>query len=709
MTCLRNGAILAVFVFCAFYTSHLCAAEAPAAFRPPAVPLVTSDPYLSVWSQADRLTDGLTKHWTRKPHRLASLIRIDGKSYRLMGNEPDSVEAFPQQSVEVLPTRSIYQFDDSHVHVTLTFMTPALPDDLDALALPLSYITWEVKSVDGKPHAVSVYDSVSSQLAVNHTSEKVECFREIMGGLTAMRAGTVDQPYLATAGDDTRIDWGYVYLAAPTAQVQSSLGGNGTMLNAFAGSGELPDWDEKRLPRAADDDEPVLTLKFELGSVAAEPVSRHVIVAYDEIWSINYFGKRLPPYWRRNGATPADMLQGAEKDYASLTQRCEAFDRELMSDLAKVGGARYAQIAALAYRQTFAACGFAADANKQPLLLTKENTSNGDIATVDVFYPMDPMMIFFSPTLTKATLVSNLMYAASPHWKFPNAPHDLGTYPHVTGRDDGGEGMPVEESGNMILLCDAVAREEGSPEFVEKWWPQLTQWAKYLEDYGLDPENQLCTDDFMGHLAHNANLSVKAILALAAYGDLCHRRGDEANAQKYEALAKTDAEHWMKVADAGDHSLLAFDKPGTWSQKYNLAWDRILGLNVFPPEVARKEIAFYKTVMKPFGVPLDSRTELTKTDWSVWSATMADNQSDFEAIVSPIWDYLNQTTTRDPLADSYVTTKLQSGGMHARPVVGGIYMKMLSDPAIWKKWSSRDKNKAGDWAPLPAKPILTQV
>ncbi|HEY2586846.1 MAG TPA: DUF5127 domain-containing protein [Tepidisphaeraceae bacterium] len=686
-------------------------AAAPEAkpFRPPAVPLVTSDPYLSIWSEADHLADDVTRHWTHHPHSLVSLIRIDGKPYRLMGMEPAEVDALPQTSVQVLPTRSIYQFANEQVHVTLTFMSPALPHDLDALSLPLSYITWEVKSADGKPHAVSIYDSTSSQLAVETPKQKVEWARETMGDLTALRVGTKDQTYLTPPGDDTRIDWGYAYAVAPTDQTKSAIGADKDLTGAFVQSGNLPAQDDTRMPRAPQDDQPVLAFTFDLGNVADQPVSRHLIVAYDEIWSIRYFGKKLPPYWRRNGATPAEMLQGAEKSYPSLVKRCEDFDANLMADLTKAGGERYAQIAALAYRQTFAACGLAADANKQPLLLTKENTSNGDIATVDVFYPMDPMMILLSPTLAKATLVSNLMYAASPHWKFPNAPHDLGTYPDVGGRDDGGEGMPVEESGNMILLVDAVAQAEHSPEFANQWWPQLTQWAKYLEQYGLDPENQLCTDDFMGHLAHNANLSVKAILALAAYGDLCRMRGDAAGAARYADLARVDAQHWMKVADAGDRSLLAFDKPNTWSQKYNLVWDRILGLNVFPAEVAQKEIAYYRKVMQPYGVPLDSRTKLTKTDWSVWSATLADNQADFQAIVSPIYDYLDQTTTRDPLADSYITNKIESGGMHARPVVGGIFIKMLADKALWQKWSSGDKTKAANWAPLPIPPTLTTV
>jgi hypothetical protein len=232
----------------------------------------------------------------------------------------------------------------------------------------------------------------------------------------------------------------------------------------------------------------------------------------------------------------------------------------------------------------------------------------------------------------------------------------------------------------------------------------LTQWAKYLEQYGRDPENQLCTDDFMGHLAHNANLSVKAILGFAAYGDLCRRRGDNAAADQYAKMARADAEHWMTAAGEGDHYKLAFDKPNTWSQKYNLVWDRILGLNVFPPEVAAKETAYYKQKMQRYGLPLDSRTHLTKTDWSVWSATMAEDPNDFTGFISPIYDYLNQTTQRAPLADSYVTDDIHSQGMHARSVVGGIFIKMLTDPTAWTKWSGGDTTHPVNWAPLPDSP-----
>ena len=690
-------------------TTAARSATEPATFRPPAVPLVTSDPFLSIWSEVDRLTDAPTRHWTHREHSLTSMIRVDGQAFRLMGDQPSNVPPMPQAAVEVKPTRTLYEFDDGHVHVTLTFMTPALPNDLEAMALPLSFIDWTVRSVDGKDHAISIYHSTSSELAVNKTSEKVQWAREPAGDLAALRIGSQEQPILGSCGDDHRINWGFAYSATQAKHARAAFGGNQDLASAFVSTGTLPSQDDARMPRAVSDNQPAMAFVFELAQVNLKPVTRQVIVAYDEIYAIKYFGQKLRPYWRRNGTTPGAMLQKAAHDYAGLLKRCTEFDRQLMSDATKAGGEKYARICALAYRECAAACGLAADANNQPLFFTKENTSNGDIATVDVIFPMAPQWILLSPTLAKASIVPILSYASSSHWKFPNAPHDLGTYPLARGTDDGGEGMPVEESGNMLILCDAIAKAEGNARFVSPWWRKLTEWAQYLEQYGLDPENQLCTDDFMGHLAHNANLSVKAILGLAAYGDLCRIRGDQANARRYHDLAQTDAAHWTKVAAEGDHYRLAFDKTNTWSQKYNLVWDRILDLNVFPPEVAQKEVAHYKRVMQRYGVPLDSRTHLTKTDWSVWSATLADNRSDFEAFISPIYDYLNETSSRDPLADSYETDKLRSGGMHARPVVGGVFIKMLADPAMWTQWSSRDHTRVSHWAPLPEPPQITEI
>ena len=670
-------------------------------FRPPAVPLVTFDPFLSIWSPADRLTDATTHHWTRREQPLISLIRIDGHTYRLMGTSPSALSAMKQTSLEVTPTRSLYEFEEAGVHVSLTFLEPALPSDLDVYSWPLSYITWDVRSTDGRKHKIELYDSTSSQLAVNKPDEVVAWKKETAGELTTLRVGTTEQPVLGSSGDDHRINWGYAYAAALAAESTSMIGLNDALESSFQETGGLsqPAATESQSPATI---QPVMAYAFDIGEVGAKTVQRQVIVAYDEVYAIKYFGEKLLPYWARNGMSIGELLQKASTEYPQILGRSESFDRELMADLTKVGGEKYAKIVALSYRECVAANGLAADTNKQPLLFTKENTSNGDIATVDVIFPMDPVWLLLSPSLAKASLVPILSYSASDHWKFPNAPHDLGTYPLAFGRDNGGETMAVEESGNMLILADAVSQIDGNTDFIKPWWPQLTQWAKYLEQYGLDPEDQLCTDDFMGHLAHNANLSVKAILALAAYGDMARINGDTATAKRYSDLAKVDAKHWVEASADGDHSRLAFDKPGTWSQKYNLVWDRILGLNIFPASVAQQEVAFYKAHIGKYGLPLDSRTKLTKTDWSIWSATMASNKTDFETIVDPIYNYLNVTPTRDPIADSYMTDNARQGGMHARPVVGGFFIKMLADRDVWKKWDSRDTLKPSNWAPLPA-------
>ena len=669
--------------------------------RPPAVPLIVNDPYLSVWSDATRLTDDVTSHWTGTADSLVSLIRIDGATYRLMGDDPSTAPAMPQVNLQVLPTMTIYDFDDGRVHVTLTFMTPLLPNNLDAFSQPVTYLNWSVHSVDGRSHMVQIYDSTSSELAVNTTDQVVQWSRQTAGPLTALNVGTTTQTYFSPAGDGVRIDWGYAYAAANTLQSTSSIGGDESLIAAFQASGALSNTDDTTGPRAVDNNEPVMAFAFNLGLVNSLVVSRRVEVAYDEVYSIDYFGAALQPYWRRNGATPATMLQTADANFNSYMSQCVTFDQHLMTDLTAEGGTQYAQLAALAYRQSLGACGLAADSNGQPLFFTKENTSNGDISTVDVIFPMSPILLLFSPELMKAALTPVLDYSASTLWTFSNAPHDLGTYPVATGHPDGGEAMPVEESANMIIMVDALAKAENSPEFAAKYWTQLSTWANFLLPYAVDPGNQLTTDDFLGTIDHSTNLAVKAIEALGAYAQLAQMLGYSASAASYMSAAQSDVTHWLSVSTDGNHYSLAYNDPGTWSELYNLVWDRTLGLNLFPASVAAEEVAYYESIMSTYGVPVESTTTTAKTDWQFWSASLATNTADFETLIAPIYNFMNTTTNRVPLQDSYDVTNVGSSGFDARPVVGGLFIKMLTDPAMWAKYATAGANTTAAWAPFP--------
>jgi hypothetical protein len=682
---------------------------------PPATPLVACDPYFSIWSPADKLTDEDTVHWTGKPHRLTSMVRVDGKPYRVMGASPGTVPALEQTGLTVLPTRTIYTFSGAGVGLTLTFMTAALPEDIDILSRPVTYVTYEFRSIDGKKHDAALYLDASAEITVNTPNQQqVVWSQEQVNDLNVLKIGSKDQPILAKRGDDIRIDWGYLYLATPSApNTLATLMRCGDLRTAFASQGKFPA--EKLAQPAAAGDAPVAAVIADAMQVSARPVSRWLMLAYDDLYSIQYMQKNLRPYWRRNGWEAADLLKAAARDYESLQKRCAAFDKGLMADLTKAGGEKYAKLCALAYRQCFAAGKFVADEKGQPLQFCKENHSNGCISTSDVFYPMAPQFLLFGPSLAKSFLVPFMNYAASDRWKFPFAPHDLGQYPHANGQRYGGgerteeNQMPVEESGNLLLLMGAVAQMEGNANFAGLYWPQLEKWAEYLKGKGFDPEKQLCTDDFAGHLAHNVNLSVKAICGLGAFAKLCDMRGDKAKAQEYSKLAKEFAARWVKEAADGDHFRLAFDKSGTWSQKYNLVWDRILGLNLFPAEVARKEMDFYKKTQNRYGLPLDNRETYTKLDWTIWTATLTQNRRDFEALVDPVYLFLNETPDRSPLTDWYWTKDARKRGFTGRPVIGGVFIQMLYDKAVWKKYAGRDKTKAADWAPMPKAPALVTV
>ncbi len=314
----------------------------------------------------DRLTDGPTRHWTGTEHAINGVVRIDGKPYRFMGNAPRDVPALPQISLKLGPTRTMYLFEGAGVRLLVTFITAALPNDLDRLSRPATYLAIDAISIDGREHEVSTLVDASSRIAVNTNDQTVTGARYQLSKLDVLRVGTQEQPVLQKQGDNLRIDWGYLYLAAEQARHTQMFIGKPEVRAVFAKDGLIPDSDEME-PTALPREQLVLACAQDFGRVLGEPVSRRMILAYDDVYALEYFNRKLRPYWRRAGKGAARMLSEAHDDFAEVDARTRQFDAELVKKLTAAGGERYARIATLAFRQTLAAHKLAADVDGEPI------------------------------------------------------------------------------------------------------------------------------------------------------------------------------------------------------------------------------------------------------------------------------------------------------------------------------------------------------
>lgn len=552
-------------------------------------------------------------------------------------------------------------------------------DDLDLLSTPVNYISYRVRSLDKKQHDVQMYVETTPQLAINELTQPTRSKVIRRNGINYVQAGTIDQPILGRKGDGICIDWGYAYLAGNIgANTAVSLGNYYGMKNEFATKGTLLPTQAECVTRRADQ-MPAMAYTDNLGKVGADGKSGFLMLGYDDIYAIEYFYQPRMAYWKHDGkVTIFDAFERAKANYASVMERCRAYDQMILNDAEKAGGKEYSELCALAYRQVIAAHKLFKDADGNLLFFSKENNSNGCINTVDLTYPSAPLFLAYNPELQKGMMTSIFEYSASGRWNKPFPAHDIGTYPIANGQVYGGD-MPIEEGGNMVVLTAAIAKVEGNADYAKKYWDLLTIWTDYLVEYGQDPENQLCTDDFAGHWAHNANLSVKAIMGVAGYSEMARMLGMDDVADRYAAKAKAMATKWEQMAREGDHYRLAFDRENTWSQKYNMIWDKMWNLHLFPNNVMEKEVAYYLTKQNLYGLPLDSRKEYTKSDWIMWSAAMSSDKATFEKFISPIYKYANETVSRVPLSDWHYTDSGKFVGFKARSVIGGYWMKVLMD------------------------------
>lgn len=616
--------------------------------RMPAYPIIAIDPYFSVWSCSDELNKSDTQHWTGVSNKITATVEINGVTYRLMG--VGDGETAQQLSVECDVFTTTYMFLCGEARVKMQFFSPLLCNDIELLSRPISFLEVGVFGTE----KAKVCVMVSDELCLEYKKKTPVVIEKMSCKYPTIRMGAKEQNILARSGDLIRIDYGYLYVSVKEGQVGTIFEGDSNYLTAVAEAGK----------------ENVL---FAFG--------------YDDIYSLEYFGSKCKSFWNKDGRELVDEIDSAFENYQADFDRCEMFGKEMIDWANKVGGEKYAELLAASYRQVMAAHKTVIDPDGNLLWISKENSSNGCAATVDVTYPSAPIFMLYNVELLKGMLRPIFLYAESKEWEFDFAPHDVGTFPLANGQTYGrnpNEGhMPVEECGNMLILASAIVLIEKNYDFVKPYMHLLKKWADYLVNCGFDPDNQLCTDDFAGHLSHNCNLSIKAICGLGAFARLLNILGDIDEAQKYENTARKFALEWEKAALNGDRYVLAFDRPDSFSMKYNLVWDKLMNLGLFSDDVYKKEITYYIKNSNKYGIPLDNRADYTKSDWIVWSATLSESREDFNALIAPLWDAYNETEDRVPMTDWYMTSTAKYQMFKNRTVLGGFWIKLLDDKNIF--------------------------
>lgn len=626
----------------------------------PSYPLITIDPFMSIWSSSETLYGKDTQIWHGQRKSIHGTVSVDGTAFFcFMGIPENSETVIEQTDLDVTPLITTYVFRNEMLRLTIKFWTPLIIDDIYKLSLPVSFMDYDAEFLDGKEHKISVGISISGEFCFKKKLGKLTFGTENLGETDAVFMGNSSQNPLNKSGDGVSADWGYIYLTGEKGCTSS-----GVSDNIYAESNSL---------------------KYSF------------IFAYDDIKSVEYMGKQYPCIWTEKYGNILKVIEYARDSHDALLKDARRIENRILSDAEKFGE-NYQNILTASYRQVLAGHKLFRDENGELLYFSKECHSNGCINTVDVSYPALPLFLLYNPALVRGMMTGIFEFARTDAWGYDFAPHDIGRYPIANGQVYGHKispllprrkiylekkchckfksQMPIEECGNMLAMAYLHYRFTGDRSVIESNFDLLKKWADYLVNAGVVLENQLCTDDFAGHSEKNINLAIKSVLGITFFAEICKAMN------KTDSYIKTAKEYAQKLYSfALSDGTLPFSvgNSDTWSLKYNLVWDKIFGFALFPEELYEKESRKYKEKLDSYGVPLDYRKSLTKTDWMMWASVLDKTGENIPLFAKSIENYLSNTKDTCAFSDWIDTKEPFRYSFDHRTVQGGLWMPVLAD------------------------------
>ncbi|KAI9714416.1 MAG: hypothetical protein M1820_000377 [Bogoriella megaspora] len=678
-----------VFALALLIFSPFIVAQGPSfsPLLPHSYPLAVRNPYLSAWlpgNQAADLPSAVPQTWSSGNLTWSVLARVDGTSYSLFG-APGGPQAASVVSGEYTSTRTVFALSAGDAKFILDFLSPVAPDDYVRQSLPFSYLTVSATGANGKTPSVQVYTDIDDTWLGTDTSNT---YNISTTGSTSLFQWAANTPEVYT--ESQKIEqalWGtLVYATRPGCNnetLTSASGAVSDVRNQFTGSGKLdnsnPEWVSGS----------VTAFSHDLGSVSTgSNVTYAIGLARDQV--VNYVGQDWTHFYRATYADPPAAVDHFLDDYAGASADALALDAAISSAANTAGGSNYSEILALSVRQAYGSCDFSIlDSSKDtsdPLIFFKELSSDGNVNTVDVAFPMHPIFYVLNAASIRDILEPVTRFLKAGGWPENYAVHDIGrAYPNAIGpTTDNPELMEIEESGNVLITAYAYQLATGDTEWVSGYQSLFQTYADYLRANGTNIKSQLSSDDGVGPTPNQTTLGIKAAVGLKAYGamfqdDNYTQAGDDLADLLYNQTLGTDTQrsHFTRLYP---------DQTDTWTTTYNLFPDKLLNLNTFSQAAYDMQSSYYSTIRSDAGVALNDNTDWGKTDWMLFSGAIA-SQDTRTMFVNDVHNYIVAGKDTIPFSDRYFVRDNSSDGAvanqyfqyAARPVVGGHFALLALD------------------------------
>ncbi|KAI9741002.1 MAG: hypothetical protein M1834_002713 [Cirrosporium novae-zelandiae] len=642
---------------------------------PPSYPLAVRSPYLSVkaWvpgNKAGAFPEAQAEFWNGRPLGWTVIARVKDTAYSLFG-KPGVGETATLNSAEYTSTHSIFILSAGSATFTLDFFSPVSPHNLVRQSLPFSYLTVCV-NYQGSGN-VQIYSDIDGSWA-GPTASHYYYFQAPKN--TSYYEVAPRNKRFWEEGDEMSL-WGQaVYGTRPYdgSEVTSQVGSGSMVRDQFAKYGELKgthaDWD---------DGNSVLGFSHNLGNIKDQK-SVTFAVGHERNYSINYLGEPQTGYYRATYPDVPSSLAHFLDDYDDAYTEAVEFDNAVDTKASQISE-HYSNIVTLSVRQSFGSMEFTIPENthntKDAMAFMKEISSDGNVNTLDVIFPTFPIFYVTNPDIIRLLLEPVLRYLKLGKWPHEWAIHDIGfNYPKAFGHDLGhAEQMPLEESGNIILLAYAYQKTTGDSSWAKQYKDIFKGYATYLAEKGWHPANQLASSDAAGWAVNQTNLAIKSAVGMVAYGKMF---SDSYFVDNGTALAHALYNEGLGTDAKKTHFVLSYNEDKTWSGCYNLISDVLFSFNIFPSEAYSMQSSWLETVRDTAGVPLDSRVKWTKSDWNMFLASISGTKVRNQYI-EDLYNYVSNGKNDHPFSDRYWVANNDAGYFFQimnRPTVGGHFAPM---------------------------------